>query len=306
MGESEPTPGVNRLRSTVEGLTIDHILLTRFNLPSAGPERLIRAQDGWLQDRIRLFERYTVPSVLQQSAPHSFSWLVFLDQESPQWLLDRLAPLVERGAFSPVYGEQFTNEEVVEQARLLTGAHGELLLTTTLDNDDALATDFAERVQRLAVRGRATAIYLENGIILAGSRVFLRHDPHNAFVSVAEPWDDAKTVWRDWHNRLHHHMEVRTDGGRPGWLQVVHGRNVSNRVRGKLVDPAKYRSDFSGHLDEVPSPPRGAVSYDRLVRIPIRESHETVRRAGKNLLLATMGKDGLDRVKETVQRRRTS
>lgn len=304
MADPEATSSAQHPRAAVDGLTIDHVILTRFNLPSVGPESLIRAQDGWLQNRIELFERYTVPSVRRQSAPRSFSWLIFFDQESPQWLIDRLAPLVELGVFTPVYGEQFTNEAVVEHAQRLTGAHGELLLTTTLDNDDAIAADFAERVQRLAARGRATAIYLENGIILSGGSAFLRHDPHNAFVSVAEPWDDAKTVWRDWHNRLHQYMAVRTEGGRPGWLQVVHGRNVSNRVRGKLVDPVTFQPDFPGHLEQVSSPSRSAVAYDRLVRIPIRESRETVRRVGKNLLLATVGKNGLDRVKETVQWRR--
>jgi hypothetical protein len=29
-------------------VTIDHVLLTRFNLPSRGLESLIRAKDGWL------------------------------------------------------------------------------------------------------------------------------------------------------------------------------------------------------------------------------------------------------------------
>ncbi len=301
---SEASSETQRPRASVDGLTIDHVFLTRFNLPSVGPESLIRAQDGWLQDRVELFEQFTVPSLRQQSAPDSFSWLIFFDEQSPGWLIDRLAPLVERGAFSPVYGEQFTNEEVIEQARRVTGAQGDVLLTTTLDNDDAVAADFAERIQRLAVRGRATALYLENGIILSGTSAFLRHDPQNAFVSVAEPWDGAKSVWRDWHNRLHQYMPVRTEGGRPGWLQVVHGRNVSNRVRGKLVDPTKYSRDFPDQLVGAASPSRGSILRDRLIRIPLRESRETVRRVGKNLLLATIGRSGLDRVKEAIQRRR--
>ena len=40
---------------------IDHVLLTRFNLPSAGAEAAIRNRKGWLEHRIVLFERYCLP-----------------------------------------------------------------------------------------------------------------------------------------------------------------------------------------------------------------------------------------------------
>ncbi|MCU1424755.1 MAG: hypothetical protein JWM51_1046, partial [Microbacteriaceae bacterium] len=67
----------------------DHVLLTRFNLPSAGVESLIRAQEGWLRTRVELFERYCVPSVLAQTSS-SYRWLIYFDPESPQWLKDRV------------------------------------------------------------------------------------------------------------------------------------------------------------------------------------------------------------------------
>lgn len=291
-----------RLVAEVAG--IDHVLLTRFNLPSVGPESLIRARDGWLQDRVQLFERFTVPSVSSQTAAGKFGWLVFFDHESPVWLIDRLRPLVERGIFTPIYGDQFTSQEVVTHARSLTGGRGSVLITTNLDNDDGLAVDFIERLQRLARPGETTALYLRNGLILAGDRAYLRHDPQNAFASVAEPWEGARTVWRDWHNMLHKHMAVRADGGRPAWLQVVHSRNVSNRVRGSLVDPAAYQSAFPGHLEGLVRPSRGALIYDRGVRIPLRETREGLRGAAKEVLLRTVGKHGLDRVKEWSQRRK--
>ncbi len=299
---SDPQPKEHRgMVASATEVTIDHLLLTRFNLPSIGPESLIRAEDGWLQDRVELFERFTVPSVDAQTAAGKFHWLVFLDKESPRWLIDRLAPLVERAVFTPVYGAQFTNEEVVEHARSLTGGKGDILITTNLDNDDGLAVDFIERLQRLAQVREPTALYLANGIILAGDRAFLRHDPHNAFVSVAEPWGGAKTVWRDWHTMLHKQMAVRTDGGRPAWLQVVHGRNVSNRIRGRLINPAAYRGEFAGQLDGLPVPSRRVLLYDGLVSMRVRKTQETARHAGKAVLLRTVGRAGLDRVKEWLQ-----
>jgi hypothetical protein len=284
---------------------VDHVFLTRFNLPSVGPESLIRAQQGWLQERVELFEKYTVPSVVAQTAAE-FSWLVFLDTQSPGWLLDRLAPLIDGGVFTPVYGEEFTRDEIVAHAREASGGRHEMLLTTNLDNDDALAVDFAERLQGLVIAGQTRALYLGNGLILHGSETYLRRDPANAFVSVAEPWDGAGTVWREWHNLLHTLMPTHSDGGAPGWLQVVHGRNVSNRVRGVLTDPTRFRHLFPGLLDGIKPPTGAALLRDRAVQLPLRSARESARRIAKKALLTAVGKGGLDRIKESVGRRRAA
>jgi hypothetical protein len=282
---------------------VDHVLLTRFNLPSPGPESYIRAQDGWLQNRVELFERYTVPSVRQQTATGRFSWLVFLDSQSPRWLLDRLAPVIAAGLFHPVYGEEFSNEIIVAEARALSGQRSEMLVTTNLDNDDAIAADFVERLQELVVPGRRTALYLADGLIVHGHEAYLRHDPANAFVSVAEPWDGAESVWCEWHNLLAERMPVRSAPGRPAWLQVVHGRNVSNRVRGRLADPRGYRDLFAGLIDDIPAPSRLALLRDHVIEVPVRESREAARRVAKTALMRTVGKGGLDRLKEALQAR---
>ena len=53
-------------------IDLDHVLLTRFNLPSKGHESLVRAQENWLRNRVVLFERYCLPSVAAQTC-RSFS-----------------------------------------------------------------------------------------------------------------------------------------------------------------------------------------------------------------------------------------
>jgi len=285
---------------------VDHVFLTRFNLPSPGPESYVRAQDGWLQNRVDLFERYTVPSIRRQTVAGSFHWLVFLDCQSPQWLIDRLEPLVDEGLFHPVFGEEFSNAAIVGEAQAVSGRRSEMLLTTNLDNDDALAVDFAERLHALVRPGERTALYLADGLILHGNAAYLRRDSANAFVSVAEPWEGAESVWCEWHNLLRERMPVRSVRGRPGWLQVVHGRNVSNRVRGRLADPRDYRDLFGGLIDELPIPARGALLRDRMVEVPVRESREVARKAAKAALMRAVGKRGLDRVKEALQARSAS
>lgn len=279
---------------------VDHLLVTRFNLPSRGPESLIRAQEGWLQNRIGLFERYTVPSVRSQTN-QDFTWLVYLDPQSPGWLLDRLAPLVEEGVLVPRYREEVGWQDVAADAREITGAQGRLLITTNLDNDDALAVDFVERLRHAGLAGLRGAVYLADGLVRLDDRVYRWRDRDNAFCSVIETWEAPSTAWRDWHILLHRHMEATSLDGPPGWLQIIHHRNVSNRIRGRLTDPEPSRSLFPGALDDVASPTRRALLVDALVSRPARETREVVRGAGKRVLLAALGKQGLERLKEGLR-----
>ncbi|MFS0866266.1 glycosyltransferase [Microbacterium sp. 179-B 1A2 NHS] len=285
--------------------TVDHVLVTRFNLPTAGPESLVRARDGWLRERIDLFERHTVPSVQRQTAG-GLSWIVYLDPLSPAWLLDRLQPYIARRVFTPFFRDEVLWPDVARDARAVTGATTDILVTTNLDNDDALADDFAARVQALARRHGRAAIYLSRGLIACGDEVYLRHDDRNAFCSVAESWDAPGTAWRDWHTLLGRHYPVVIDAGEPGWLQVIHGGNVSNRVRGRLVSPVPYRRLFGDELTDVPPPGLAPVLADRLVRVPVRAGREFARATAKNLVLTLLGKDAVDRLKDRLSARRSS
>ena len=281
-------------------MNIDHVLLTRFNLPSRGPESLIRAKEGWLARRAELFEFYAIPSVAAQTVK-DFHWIVYFDPKSPGWLLDHLAPHVRSGIYTPIFREEATWRDVGVDARLLTGARGEILITTNLDNDDALAMDFMERIQRLARAGETRALFLERGLVLSGIHAYLQRDRDNAFCSVAEPWSpQPATAWRDWHVMLRHHMPVRGSAGAPAWLQVVHGDNVSNRVRGRLTDSGRYRKLFPGVIECLPRPHAMVVATDVLVFSPLRMVRDALRRVAKELLLCVGGKRNLNRVRMII------
>jgi hypothetical protein len=274
----------------------DHVLLTRFNLPSAGMERSIREQEGWLSNRVRLFERYCVPSVRAQSNQH-FDWMIYVDPESPAWLKDRMRGYAATGLFTPIYRASVSHEELLSDIRGLAIGGGHSLVTTNLDNDDALASDFVDRIQALPRQPGPTAVFLARGLIKSGSGVYLRVDRDNAFCTVVEPWDAPVTCWADWHVLLRRSMPVIEQQGNPAWLQVVHGENVSNRVRGRLVAPGPWRRLFPGALDDVPAPERGDLLKDRLVASPARVTRDFARGNAKRLALVLLGKDGLDRLK---------
>ena len=276
--------------------SVDHVLLTRFNLPSVGVESIIRAREGWLRDRVALFERYCLPSVRGQTN-QQFHWLVYLDPESPAWLKDRIARLSADGTFTPLFRTSVSRKELVSDVHSVSGAHRSELLTTNLDNDDALANNFVERLQGADPPDEATAIYLCDGLLKSGNRVFRRTDRRNAFCSVREPWEDPVTCWADWHNLLGERMAVLEVEGEPAWLQVIHDFNVSNRVRGRRVPPEPYRQAFGGLLDDVVALRPLEVVADVMVAGPRRHLRESGRVVLKRLVMTAVGKEGLDRLK---------
>ena len=274
---------------------VDHVLLTRFNLPTPGVEGLVRAREGWLTERADLFERYCAPSVARQTSP--FTWILYLDPESPGWLFDRLQPYVDHGLFRPVLRTSVGPEELAEDLAVAVPRPASHLLTSNLDNDDGLATDFLARLRTVAPARTRRAVYLTRGLILSPEGLFLRTDRHNAFCSVLEPWPGAKTSWSERHNELGQVMPVVRLHGSPAWLQVVHGGNVSNRVRGRLVAPDAYRAQFGSLLDDAPTPSPRSMVTDAVLRLPRRVVRDGARTALREAGLWALGRDGYESLK---------
>lgn len=272
-----------------------HVLLTRFNLPSRGYESVVRTRENWLRDRVVLFERYCLPSVRAQTQ-QTFSWIIYFGLRSPAWLLDWMRGHEQRGHFRAFLREEVPRADLLGDITSVVGT-GDELLTTNLDNDDSLATDFVARVRSVPVDGERTAVYLADGLIGCGGRLYRRTDRHNAFCSVREPWDRPVTCWADWHNALPGRMPSVVLRGNPGWLQVVHGTNVSNRVRGRRTRPSAHRDAFPGLLDDLPDPTVREVAADYMVAAPGRALREAGRVTAKAALNGIAGRQALDRAK---------
>ncbi len=87
--------------------------------------------------RLGLFERYCLPSVVGQQGA-DFQWLVFFDAESPAWFRKKISEFSP--AFTPVYIDGVaTDQVIVDTISALSVVASPYLLTTRLDNDDAIA-----------------------------------------------------------------------------------------------------------------------------------------------------------------------
>ncbi|MEO7061281.1 MAG: glycosyltransferase [Lapillicoccus sp.] len=275
-----------------------HVFLTRYNLPSAGVESQFRARDNWLRDRTVLFNRYTVPSMKNQLSDE-VSWIVYIDPASPAWLVDHLGSLEADQLLTAIPRASVSREELVGDIRTLVGEASGPLITTNIDNDDALARDFSERLRSFGrTQTERCGVYIGRGLVLNGARLYLRRDPENAFCSVVEDLSDPVTCWVDWHNRLSRHMPVITLEGDPGWLQVIHDVNVSNIVRGRRVPSAGYRVAFPRLLDDVADPSQREASRELLLTWPLRTLRDALRTGSRRAAVRLLGKNRFDALKE--------
>jgi hypothetical protein len=204
----------------------------------------------------------------------AFSWIIYFDVETPPTSRSRIEELRKLFPFHAYYTGLFPAEGWPRSIREVLAPTTPLFLSTTLDNDDALATDHVGRLQEhVAALGHAPGAYnFTNGLIRRGSSLYEIRHPSNAFFSWLEPNGPAlRTAPSIRHMSIASEGPVHQIGGPPGWMQIVHGSNVSNKVRGRRVQPKAAEGRFTAEVceDLVPARP-SSVLAENLLLAPVR------------------------------------
>ena len=160
-------------------MTMTHIILTRFNVPTKGREAEIRSRTGWLERRFDIFEQYCLPAVAAQTN-RDFTWVIYFDVATPAPFRDRIARCQKEFPFVDLYREDMPLDTVVDDVRALLKPGSETVLTTRLDNDDAIARDFVDRLQTAAHAVQpGTALNFSDGVSWRDGWVFSARDESN-------------------------------------------------------------------------------------------------------------------------------
>jgi hypothetical protein len=227
---------------------VGHVLMTRFNIRYGTFANTRALSPEWLAGRMELFRKFTVPSVATQSRLPD-AWLVFFDEETPEATRDQFRqlaaqlPLLRAEYCGNLVSEEFASQLWVERVRGVMAPATEWLITTRLDNDDALHRRFIETVQSLARPGVREFLNPTCGLILENGKLYRDRHDSNPFITLSEPAADCRTVFIDGHTRVASHWPVRQFALPDAWIQVVHGGNLVNRVRGVLISPTKVSPD---------------------------------------------------------------
>lgn len=243
-----------------------HLILTRFNLhiwkeDKHGQPTLT---EEWLRERVMLFETYCLPSLMAQTCK-DFKWVILFAADSPEWLMVKVRqwrdmfPLIRpvsvrmerRSDFMGIFREIAVSEASPQGGRMLT---------TYLDNDDALRRDFVADVQKRASQlPDESFICYRYGIQYFTELGLATSVPcsYNHFPSYVEDYDCPDAVQTFF--RLVSHAQMKEmprekvihveNKEKPIWLEVVHSTNKYNDVhmaiRTRLItDPLFLQTHF--------------------------------------------------------------
>jgi len=220
----------------VSGPQIQHLVETRFSLLVGTGEGA--QSPGWLHERLELLRRFCLPSVAAQTCD-AFTWLLLCDESTDP---DVLAELRAHAGEAPMLrvvriGGETSHLSLVEEA-IAPGT--DVLITTRLDSDDALADEYVATVQEYAGSFRdsgrdAIVVNFPRGYKLDArrGRLYDSRMPNSPFHSLLErPRPGGPTtVFGGGHATMHERHATHQDESLAGWLQVVHGGNLFNRIR---------------------------------------------------------------------------
>ena len=223
-----------------------HLLLTRFNTSIGFAPSAKGLDEEWLVARLLLFERYCLPSVAAQRGA-TFRWLVLCDAASPTWFKEKMSSYGE--LFLLLYIEGPATDEAIARSVAATGlVTRPYLITTRLDNDDAIGRDHLRLVQREFKGQDREFLFFPIGLQLYREQLYHCYWKSNPFLSLVERVrgdGSFTTVMCVEHHRVRTAGKVRSILSAPQWLQVLHGSNLLNTLRGWPRVSGSAPSSFS-------------------------------------------------------------
>lgn len=219
---------------------LQHFILTRFNIrlwnrdKEGGKVRSLK----WLEHRFTLYERYCLPSIKNQTC-REFEWIVLVDSITPDDYKTRINGYqIECPQMAVVYVEPENGRFFAEIFRqeIVKRLKAQRVVTTYLDNDDALNIRFVEDLQRRAhsVNNGVFINYSDGYQYYTGGNYLMEvRYTKNHFVSVVEKGNPA-TVKGIFGYGGHYHIDElkgvnieRVENLRM-WCEVVHEKNMVN------------------------------------------------------------------------------
>lgn len=218
--------------------TPHHFVVTRFNLrkgfkvrrdkDKTHPTDLI-LDPVYLEQRFRLFETYTLPSIRNQTS-QSLQWIVLFHTQTPEPFKNRIRELKAQYDFIDLYfgdDEKFNLEEYVAA----TSNASEWFIMSRIDNDDMFASTYIESVQTFVENNLRRCVvsfpYGEKFDLRTSSRYpHYRRDNH--FLS--NVFQRERWMHQSNHAEIFETGEevVMLPSTTPMWTEILHETNVLN------------------------------------------------------------------------------
>lgn len=240
-------------------MKFNHYILTRFNLLNPTTDIYnnpkIDNPKEWMQHRINLFDKYTLPSIMKQTCK-DFTWLLSFSQKTPQNVINK---------YKNLRNIRVIYEYPVDYLRKTYKK--DWLLTTRFDNDDILLPGFVEKVQYHVKKSTKVGSFRTEVIDVLGVQWDMKANKwydsgrnmyNSPFLSLFEntkkPFlschvgfgiiEGIKTAMYCSHTKMIQHFSAcRIED--PLAVMCIHDRNISNSiVGGDLEDVTYFKTNY--------------------------------------------------------------
>ncbi len=239
----------------------DHFLITRFNVPIANWDRdkagITTLDTKWLEHRIALFNTFCVPSVAGQTEK-DFKWLIYCDPATDKRYVQQI---LESITLIPHAELRFVKDFDVlktDLKQLIAKGTSDYVITSRVDNDDALGRTYIETIQSSFNMEDLTVINLCGGVLYDLPDQILTVLPDmrfNHFGSLIEKrknTGELLTVMGFSHHDPPAGIKMKDVMTSNAWLKIIHDRNVNSRTIGVPLFSPSLASHFSIDRKTVP------------------------------------------------------
>ena len=253
-----------------------HFLVTRFNLRvsewKTTKSGLDVLSEAWLNDRFEKFESYCLPSVLNQKNKN-FKWLIFFDKLTPSKYLSKIEKLQKTHSGIYCYfidGITELNDAFKEAINTLIDKNKDWIITTRLDNDDAIHENFVGEIQNNFIPQHETVIDARSGLQLniqkEKAEVRKLHNEFNPFLSLVEKSDHFQTAISKPHREWKSSKNVVVLESEPLWIEVVHRNNKLNEADDKKFLVKKLKCKEFGLSPDIQFVSNGQIFFNNTTR----------------------------------------
>lgn len=214
-----------------------HILITRFNVPWVNG---VSPDENWLNQRMEIFLKYCLTGVKSQTV-NNFTWFIYIDVLTPEWALSQLENNVPVNThLIKVHTFEQMKKQVSTDLITLNQQKSDYIITSRLDNDDAISPEYIQLIQKNFKKKHGEFINFYQGLCYnIKKQMFSTYTYKNSpFLSKIECVNNGITSILD-HDHVETLAQIQLNGNH--WVQIIHGQNVSNGLRGKIIRAANLK-----------------------------------------------------------------
>lgn len=226
-----------------KGFIYAHIILTKFNYKWYSKtfdknKNKINSIE-WLNDRINLYEKYHLKSLLNQ-INNNFQCIQIWDKETPN-----------------EYFQKYTKYDFIsiihnlDWKKYVDLSNIDYLITSRLDNDDGISSEYIQEIQKICLADFQTKIVDSNGCrYIKDKDIFVDVNLvkcTSPFISVGSTKIDGFITAGDGqHTMLENKFKIKHKIDKCLFMQVIHERNLVNDDKSKITSKKDkyYRNIF--------------------------------------------------------------